>query len=170
MTKLFTRVFASFPDDVKIDEQLSEKIALVQQFIHQENLDIMPTFQNESSWLFTVIACAASRVFPSNILGIQPGDAFTMRNVANLVFPFETGPPETKAALEFSVNTLQVYTPRNAPYVSEEIDVVREQWAKFFTSKYLLLAWALDRVGLDIIEQSFILKCMRSLKLERTYI
>ncbi|XP_021835020.1 beta carbonic anhydrase 5, chloroplastic-like [Spinacia oleracea] len=108
MTKLFTRVFASFPDDVKIDEQLSEKIALVQQFIRLENLDIMPTFQNESSWLFTVIACADSRVFPSNILGIQPGDAFTMRNVANLVFPFETGPPETKAALEFSVNTLQV--------------------------------------------------------------
>ncbi|XP_021843864.1 beta carbonic anhydrase 5, chloroplastic-like isoform X2 [Spinacia oleracea] len=160
MTKLFTRVFASFPDDVKTDEQLSEKIALVQQFIRPENLDIMPTFQNESSWLFTVIACADSRVFPPNILGIQPGDAFTMRNVANLVLPFETGPPETKAALEFSVNTLQVvndlvnqagqnlriredhqvYTPRNAPYASEEIDVVREQWAKFFTNKYLLLA------------------------------
>ncbi|KNA12882.1 hypothetical protein SOVF_121220 [Spinacia oleracea] len=51
MTKLFTRVFASFPDDVKTDEQLSEKIALVQQFIRPENLDIMPTFQNESSWL-----------------------------------------------------------------------------------------------------------------------
>ncbi|XP_056683412.1 transcription factor TGA5-like isoform X1 [Spinacia oleracea] len=34
----------------------------------------------------------------------------------------------------------KVYTLRNAPYASEEIDVVREQWAKFFTSKYLLLA------------------------------
>ncbi|KAL2926102.1 Vacuolar protein sorting-associated protein 9A [Bienertia sinuspersici] len=51
MTKLFTRVFASFPDDVKADEQLSEKISLVQQFIRPENLDIKPTFQNESSWL-----------------------------------------------------------------------------------------------------------------------
>lgn len=51
MTKLFTRVFASFPDDVKADEQLSDKIALVQQFIRPENLDIKPTFQNESSWL-----------------------------------------------------------------------------------------------------------------------
>ncbi|XP_056683942.1 protein DETOXIFICATION 45, chloroplastic-like [Spinacia oleracea] len=33
----------------------------------------------------------------------------------------------------------QVYTPRNAP-TSEEIDVVREQRAKCFTRKYLLLA------------------------------
>ncbi|KAJ8444680.1 hypothetical protein Cgig2_030354 [Carnegiea gigantea] len=51
MTKLFTRVFASVPDDVKVDEHLSEKMALVQQFIRPENLDIKPTFQNESSWL-----------------------------------------------------------------------------------------------------------------------
>ncbi|KAG9450816.1 hypothetical protein H6P81_010781 [Aristolochia fimbriata] len=57
---------------------------------------------------FLVIACADSRVCPSAILGIQPGEAFTVRNIANLVPPFESGPSETKAALEFSVNTLQV--------------------------------------------------------------
>ncbi|GMH00293.1 hypothetical protein Nepgr_002132 [Nepenthes gracilis] len=51
MTKLFTRVFASLPDDVEGDEKLSEKMALVQQFIRPENLDIKPTFQNETSWL-----------------------------------------------------------------------------------------------------------------------
>ncbi|KAG8660438.1 hypothetical protein MANES_02G158500v8 [Manihot esculenta] len=51
MTKLFTRVFASLPDDVKVDEQLSEKMSLIQQFIRPENLDIKPTFQNETSWL-----------------------------------------------------------------------------------------------------------------------
>ncbi|EEF48424.1 vacuolar protein sorting-associated protein 9A [Ricinus communis] len=51
MTKLFTRVFASLPDDVKADEQLSEKMSLIQQFIRPENLDIKPPFQNETSWL-----------------------------------------------------------------------------------------------------------------------
>lgn len=51
MTKLFSRVFASLPEDVKADEQLYEKIALVQQFIRPENLDIKPAFQNETSWL-----------------------------------------------------------------------------------------------------------------------
>ncbi|KAI6690859.1 hypothetical protein NL676_027687 [Syzygium grande] len=51
MTKLYSRVFASHPDDVKLDDDLSEKMALVQQFIRPENLDITPTFQNETSWL-----------------------------------------------------------------------------------------------------------------------
>ncbi|XP_058088424.1 beta carbonic anhydrase 5, chloroplastic isoform X2 [Magnolia sinica] len=40
---------------------------------------------------FMVIACADSRVCPSSILGFQPGEAFTIRNVANLVPPFEVG-------------------------------------------------------------------------------
>jgi len=55
MTKLFARVFASVPDDVKLDDQLSEKMALIQQFVRPENLDIKPPFQNESSWLVSPI-------------------------------------------------------------------------------------------------------------------
>uniref|UniRef100_A0A1D1ZJE0 Vacuolar protein sorting-associated protein 9A n=1 Tax=Anthurium amnicola TaxID=1678845 RepID=A0A1D1ZJE0_9ARAE len=51
MTKLFNRAFASLPEDVKHDEELYEKMALVQQFIRPENLDIKPTFRNETSWL-----------------------------------------------------------------------------------------------------------------------
>lgn len=54
MTKLFPRVFASIPDDVKVDDELHEKMALIQQFIRPENLDIQPTFQNETSWLVSV--------------------------------------------------------------------------------------------------------------------
>ncbi|KAK4491191.1 hypothetical protein RD792_001923 [Penstemon davidsonii] len=57
---------------------------------------------------FMVIACADSRVCPSSILGFQPGEAFMVRNVANLVPPHENGPCETNAALEFAVNTLEV--------------------------------------------------------------
>ena len=38
---------------------------------------------------FMVIACADSRVCPSNILGFEPGEAFMIRNVANLVPPLE---------------------------------------------------------------------------------
>ncbi|CAH8261092.1 unnamed protein product [Arabidopsis lyrata] len=51
MTKLFTRVFASNTEEVIADEKLFQKMSLVQQFISPENLDIQPTFQNESSWL-----------------------------------------------------------------------------------------------------------------------
>ncbi|RLM86616.1 beta carbonic anhydrase 5, chloroplastic-like isoform X2 [Panicum miliaceum] len=57
---------------------------------------------------FMVVACADSRVCPTRILGFQPGEAFTVRNVANLVPPYEHGGSETSAALEFAVNTLQV--------------------------------------------------------------
>lgn len=57
---------------------------------------------------FMVIACADSRVCPSTILGFQPGEAFMIRNVANLVPPLEYGPSETNAALDFAVNTLEV--------------------------------------------------------------
>ena len=51
MTKLFNRVLASVPEDVESDEELFEKMALLQQFIRPENLDIKPEFQNETSWL-----------------------------------------------------------------------------------------------------------------------
>uniref|UniRef100_A0A2P2P2U5 Carbonic anhydrase n=1 Tax=Rhizophora mucronata TaxID=61149 RepID=A0A2P2P2U5_RHIMU len=57
---------------------------------------------------FMVIACADSRVCPSNILGFQPGEAFIVRNVANMVPSHESGPSETNAALEFAVNFLKV--------------------------------------------------------------
>ncbi|XP_022851243.1 vacuolar protein sorting-associated protein 9A-like isoform X2 [Olea europaea var. sylvestris] len=51
LTKLFTRVFAAIPEDVEVDKQLHQKMALIQQFVRPENLDIKPTFQNETSWL-----------------------------------------------------------------------------------------------------------------------
>ncbi|PKI73523.1 hypothetical protein CRG98_006104 [Punica granatum] len=57
---------------------------------------------------FMVIACADSRVCPSNIVGFEPGEALTVRNVANLVPPSEFGPSETSAALEFAVKSLKV--------------------------------------------------------------
>ncbi|CAA0806715.1 Beta carbonic anhydrase 5- chloroplastic [Striga hermonthica] len=57
---------------------------------------------------FMVIACADSRVCPSKILGFEPGEAFVVRNVANLVPPHDSGVSETNAALEFAVNSLEV--------------------------------------------------------------
>ncbi|CAB4289803.1 unnamed protein product [Prunus armeniaca] len=50
----------------------------------------------------------APKGMPFNHLGFQPGEAFIVRNIANLVPSFESGPSETNAALEFSVNALEV--------------------------------------------------------------
>jgi carbonic anhydrase len=57
-----------------------------------------------------VIACSDSRVDPSQIFDANPGEMFVVRNVANLVPPFETGGGHhgVSAALEFAVTQLQV--------------------------------------------------------------
>ncbi|OIV91589.1 hypothetical protein TanjilG_09001 [Lupinus angustifolius] len=75
---------------------------------YTENNDQFEKLAKAQAPKFMVIACGDSRVCPSTILGFQPGEAFMIRNVANLVPPFENGPTETNAALEFAVNTLLV--------------------------------------------------------------
>jgi carbonic anhydrase len=57
-----------------------------------------------------VIACSDSRVDPATIFDTSPGEMFVVRNVANLVPPFELGGGRhgVSAALEFAVTQLEV--------------------------------------------------------------
>lgn len=57
-----------------------------------------------------VIACSDSRVDPSQIFDTSPGEMFVVRNIANLVPPFERGGGRhgVSAALEFAVTQLEV--------------------------------------------------------------
>jgi carbonic anhydrase len=57
-----------------------------------------------------IIACSDSRVDPSQIFDVDPGEMFVVRNVAALVPPFETSPGHhgVSAALEFAVQVLKV--------------------------------------------------------------
>ena len=57
-----------------------------------------------------VIACSDSRADPATIFDSAPGEIFVVRNVANLVPPFETGGGRhgVSAALEFAVTQLNV--------------------------------------------------------------
>ena len=57
-----------------------------------------------------VIGCCDSRVSPEVIFDAGPGEIFVVRNVANLVPPYETGGGfhGTSAALEFAVQALRV--------------------------------------------------------------
>jgi carbonic anhydrase len=57
-----------------------------------------------------VIACCDSRVDPALILQCDPGDLFVVRNVANIVPPYEKDEAHhgTSAALEFGICGLQV--------------------------------------------------------------
>ena len=57
-----------------------------------------------------VIACCDSRSAPETIFNAAPGEIFVVRNVANLVPPYEpsSGYHGTSAALEFAVQSLKV--------------------------------------------------------------
>ena len=57
-----------------------------------------------------VVGCVDSRVSPEVIFDASPGELFVVRNVANLVPPYETGGEYhgTSAALEFAVQALRV--------------------------------------------------------------
>ncbi len=57
-----------------------------------------------------VIACSDSRVDPTLIFDTSPGQIFMVRNVANMVPPFETTPGHhgVSAALEFAVTQLEI--------------------------------------------------------------
>ncbi len=57
-----------------------------------------------------VIACSDSRADPATIFDTDPGEIFVVRNVANLVPPFERGGGRhgVSAALEFGVTQLEI--------------------------------------------------------------
>jgi carbonic anhydrase len=57
-----------------------------------------------------IIACCDSRSAPETIFNAGPGELFVLRNIANLVPPFEEGGGQhgTSAAIEFAVNALEV--------------------------------------------------------------
>jgi carbonic anhydrase len=57
-----------------------------------------------------VVACSDSRVDPTMIFSAEPGKLFILRNVANLVPPYEPDSARhaTSAALEFAIRVLEV--------------------------------------------------------------
>ena len=54
------------------------------------------------------IACSDSRVSPEQLLGAAPGDLFMLRNIANIVPPFEQQDTAITAVLEYAVRHLHI--------------------------------------------------------------
>lgn len=81
-----------------------------QRYYQRERQLFEPLVRQGQSPKVMIIACCDSRVDPAIITDCDPGDLFVVRNVANLVPPYETGGSYhgTSAALEFAVRTLRV--------------------------------------------------------------
>ncbi|CAF2031681.1 unnamed protein product [Brassica napus] len=95
-------------NNTDVFDDMKQRFLAFKKLKYMDNLEHFKKLADAQAPKFLVIACADSRVCPSAVLGFQPGEAFTVRNIANLVPSYESGPTETKAALQFSVNTLEV--------------------------------------------------------------
>jgi len=54
------------------------------------------------------VGCADSRVSPEGLLGANPGDLFMLRNIANIIPPYEHSDTGITAVLEYAVRHLKV--------------------------------------------------------------
>jgi carbonic anhydrase len=77
-------------------------------FEHERELfDALAAGRHEPTAM--VISCSDARVVPNIILKAQPGDLFVVRNIANLVPPYEdVRYRSVGAALEYAVHVLRV--------------------------------------------------------------
>lgn len=81
-----------------------------QRYFHEEPELFASLVSRGQSPAVAVVACCDSRVDPAIIMDCEPGDLFTIRNVANLVPPYEPDEKShgTSAALEFAVRVLGI--------------------------------------------------------------
>ena len=80
---------------------------------YREHLDLFEKLATEGqSPKILIVACADARVDPGILTQTQPGDIFTVRNVAAMVPPAQIPPDQaqhgTSAAIEFAVRGLDV--------------------------------------------------------------
>ncbi|KAH9708914.1 Beta carbonic anhydrase 4 [Citrus sinensis] len=76
---------------------------------YEKNPDLYGALAKGQSPKFLVFACSDSRVCPSHILNFQPGEAFMVRNIANMVPPYDQKKYSgAGAAIEYAVLHLKV--------------------------------------------------------------
>jgi carbonic anhydrase len=75
-----------------------------------QNLDKIQEMARHQKPSYVLITCCDARLEPSLIFDTEPGELFVIRNVANLVPPYEIEGSYhgTSAALEFAITVLEV--------------------------------------------------------------
>ena len=111
-----------------------------------------------------VVSCCDSRVDPETIFSAMPGELFVVRNVANLVPPYETTGKYhgVSAALEFAVLNLRVkhilvLGHSNCGGIGASLDhgAARQTEALFITHWMSIIDEGRDRVQRDWAGRSF---------------
>jgi carbonic anhydrase len=91
-------------------ENLIDGFARFQQHYFEESPELYRGLCQGQRPSTLLIGCCDSRVDPAMLLGCDPGDIFTIRNMANLVPPpnRDIGPQGVLAAIQFAVEDLLV--------------------------------------------------------------
>lgn len=90
------------------DPLLSQSTSARQAFFQKNHHLLSQLAQEGQSPQALFIACADSRVTPTQLLGAKPGDLFMLRNVANIVPPYIQTEIGTASVLEFALHELKV--------------------------------------------------------------
>lgn len=91
------------------DQRLKTGFAHFKAEKYEKNPALYGELAKGQSPKFLVFACSDSRVCPSHILNFQPGEAFVVRNIANMVPPYDqTKYSGVGAAIEYAVVHLKV--------------------------------------------------------------
>ncbi|XVF14101.1 hypothetical protein REPUB_Repub09cG0028300 [Reevesia pubescens] len=96
------------PSDPSV-ERLKEGFIYFKREKYEKNPALYAELAEGQSPKYMIVACSDSRVCPSHVLDIQPGEAFVVRNVANMVPPYDqTRYAGIGSAIEYAVLHLKV--------------------------------------------------------------
>ncbi|PSE94114.1 hypothetical protein C7G92_19015, partial [Acinetobacter baumannii] len=70
-------------------ERLKQGFIYFKKEKYEKNPALYAELAKGQSPKYMIVACSDSRVCPSHVLDIQPGEAFVVRNVANMVPPYD---------------------------------------------------------------------------------
>jgi carbonic anhydrase len=109
-----------------------------------------------------IVSCCDSRCDPETIFSAMPGELFVVRNVANLVPPFETSGKYhgVSAALEFAALTLRVkdivvlaHSGCGGVQACIDHEAIRQTEAQFIANWMSLLDESRDRLSVSLAGQ-----------------
>ncbi|NP_001352816.1 uncharacterized protein LOC100275493 isoform 3 [Zea mays] len=105
-------VFAAPATVVGMDPTVERLKSGFQKFkteVYDKKPELFEPLKSGQSPRYMVFACSDSRVCPSVTLGLQPGEAFTVRNIASMVPPYDKIKyAGTGSAIEYAVCALKV--------------------------------------------------------------
>ncbi|KAK1301421.1 hypothetical protein QJS10_CPB12g00197 [Acorus calamus] len=92
-----------------VDDKLKMGFTQFKKEVYEKKPDVFGELKDGQSPKFMVFACSDSRVCPSHVLAFQPGEAFAVRNIANMVPPYDRAKyAGVGAAIEYAVLHLKV--------------------------------------------------------------